>query len=79
MIPLTPRQQQVLDFIRRTFVEEQRMPSLREIAESVGIRSPNGIVCHLRALQKKGLIRLERHRARSIRLLKVRVVLEPIE
>jgi repressor LexA len=30
---------------------------VREIAAEFGIRSPNGVVAHLRALEKKGFIK----------------------
>jgi DNA-binding MarR family transcriptional regulator len=79
MRPLTQRQREVLNFILKFFPNEQRMPSVREIGEHFSI-SPNGVTAHLHALAKKGFIALpERQKARAIKLLGVRVMLEPIK
>ena len=43
-------------------------PTVREIAEHMDIRSPNGVVGHLRALVRKGLIRRNANKARAIEL-----------
>lgn len=58
--PLTDRQQEILDFIRRHLEEHQKLPSVRELAIEFGIRSPNGVSCHLHALAAKGRIRWAR-------------------
>lgn len=61
---LTPRQQEVLDFIR----ERTRSygPTIREIMAEFGFTSPNGAVCHLVALERKGLIRRHANQIRGI-------------
>ena len=43
-------------------------PTVREIGNEFGIRSPNGVMCHLKALEKKGLIIREPNMARAIQL-----------
>jgi repressor LexA len=53
--PLTARQAEVLEFIKAN--SGMYGPAVREIAIAFGIRSPNGVVAHLRALEKKGYIR----------------------
>jgi repressor LexA len=53
--PLTARQAEVLEFIRAN--SGMYGPAVREIAAKFGIRSPNGVVAHLRALEKKGFIK----------------------
>jgi repressor LexA len=53
--PLTARQAEVLEFIRAN--SGMYGPAVREIAAEFGIRSPNGVVAHLRALEKKGFIK----------------------
>lgn len=63
---LTARQQEVLDVIKAFRRAHGKSPTVREIAKLVGIGSPNGVVCHLLALAKKGLIRWDRRQARSI-------------
>jgi repressor LexA len=42
---------------------------VREIGSAHGITSPNGVICHLRALAKKGLIEHDRLKSRGIRLV----------
>lgn len=63
---LTKRQQAIFDFIRTMITNSGFGPTIREIAEEMGYRSPNGVMCHLRALQKKGLINRTSNKSRSI-------------
>lgn len=63
---LTRRQQIVFDFIRNCMIEEGYGPTIREIADEMGFRSPNGVICHLTALEKKGLITRTNNKSRSI-------------
>jgi repressor LexA len=65
---LTQRQRQVLDFIRDKMTNRGYGPTVREIGESFSIRSPNGVMCHLKALEKKGLIIREPNMSRAIQL-----------
>lgn len=65
---LTPRQQKVYEFIRDKIRGRGYGPTVREIAEHFGIQSPNGVVCHLKALEKKGFIVREANMSRAIRL-----------
>lgn len=53
---LTPKQQQIFDFIRGYIEENGYPPAIRDIGVAFDIVSPNGVMCHLRALQKKGYI-----------------------
>ena len=48
--PLTDRQQKVFDFLREYARGYGFPPTLREIGDSVGINSPNGVRGHLAAL-----------------------------
>ena len=63
--PLTEKQQAILDFIRRTTYLEQRPPTVREIGDQFGIRSPNGVLTHLRALAKKGRLQATAYASRG--------------
>lgn len=65
---LTPRQHQILDFIRETQEREGSPPTRAEICGAFGFRSPNAAESHLRALASKGALTLEDGRARGIRL-----------
>jgi len=51
---LTQRQEEVYKFIREKIRGRGYGPTVREIATQFGIHSPNGVVCHLKALEKKG-------------------------
>lgn len=65
---LTKQQQAVYDFIRQCMIARAYGPTVREIGEHMGIRSPNGVVCHLRALEKKGVIVRSANKSRAIEL-----------
>jgi len=68
MSELTPRQSEVLSFIR-DFIEDTGMPPTRaEIATKLGFRSANAAEEHLRALQRKGSIELMPGTSRGIQL-----------
>lgn len=66
---LTKRQKAVYEFIRDKIRTRGYGPTVREIATKFKIGSPNGVVCHLKALQKKGFISREPHRSRAIQLI----------
>jgi repressor LexA len=66
---LTERQRQIYDFIRDKIESRGYGPTVREIGEGFDIQSPNGVMCHLNALVKKGLITREGRQARAIRLV----------
>lgn len=65
---LTDRQQNVYDMIRGLIVKRGYGPTVREIGEHFGIKSPNGVMCHLRALERKGLITRSPNKSRAIEL-----------
>jgi len=66
---LTDRQKQVYEFIRDKIHNRGYGPTVREIGEQFQISSPNGVMCHLRALEKKGLITRQRNKSRAIELV----------
>lgn len=65
---LTERQQHILEFIRDQIAVRGYGPTVREIGNQFGIKSPNGVMCHLKALEKKGLITRESYSARAIQV-----------
>lgn len=69
MAKLTPRQQEILDFIRNTVEVLGAPPTRAEISSAFGFASPNAAEEHLKALAKKGSIILEPGAARGIRLV----------
>lgn len=66
---LTERQKEIYHFIRQKIESRGYGPTVREIGEAFQIKSPNGVMCHLKALEKKGLITREEHAARAIQLV----------
>lgn len=64
---LTPRQKELLDFIRR-YTDEQGgiSPSYEEMATYVGLQSKSGIHRLVLSLEERGFIRRLENRARSI-------------
>ncbi|MFI5461746.1 MAG: transcriptional repressor LexA [Isosphaerales bacterium] len=66
---LTPRQREIYNFIRSKIQGRGYGPTVREIGVHFEIKSPNGVMCHLKALQKKGLIHREPNMSRAIQLL----------
>ena len=65
---LTDRQKAVYQFIREKIRQRGYGPTVREIGAHFRISSPNGVMCHLRALEKKGLIDREPNMSRAITL-----------
>lgn len=66
---LTDRQRDIYEFIRVKIESRGYGPTVREICHAFDIKSPNGVMCHLKALEKKGLIIREGRSARAIQLV----------
>jgi repressor LexA len=66
---LTPRQREIYDYIRDLIENRGYPPTVREIGKHFEIESPNGVMCHLKALEKKGLIVRQEGKARAIQLV----------
>ncbi len=63
---LTPRQQEILDYIEQCMQIDGMPPTRAEIVERFGFASPNAAQCHLRALAARGAIELRSGTARGI-------------
>lgn len=63
---MTSRQREFFDFIRDRIRGHQPAPSVREFMARFGINSPNGVMCHLRALERKGVIERTAYQSRGI-------------
>lgn len=66
---LPPRQQQILELIQRTVTEQGYPPSVREIGEYLGLRSPASVHRHLKGLEDAGHIRRDSTKPRAIVVL----------
>jgi len=76
---LTERQNEIYQFIRKKILTRGYGPTVREIAEHFNIRSPNGVMCHLRALEAKRYIARSPNLSRAIRLLGDRPAAESVQ
>lgn len=65
---LTERQQAIYQFLKDKIINRGYGPTVREIGDAFDIRSPNGVMGHLKALERKGLIKRKSHISRSIQL-----------
>ena len=68
MRPLTPRQAEILELIKRNIADTGMPPTRAEIASTLGFRSANAAEEHLKALAKKGYIEIMPGTSRGIRL-----------
>ena len=72
--PLTAKQRRVFKYICRC-IESGWPPTVREIGQEFGIRSPNGVMAHLKALERKGYIKRANSDARAIAVEGMEVML----
>lgn len=66
--PLTDKQRAIYDYIKECIEVDRRPPTVREIADQFGMRSPKGATDHLTALERKGWIDRTPHSSRGIQL-----------
>jgi len=65
---LTDRQKEVFEFVRGAMRQAMRPPTVREIADHFGFRSPKAATDHLTALERKGYIRRRGRKSRNIEI-----------
>ena len=63
---LTARQQELLDFLHEAYNETGVIPSTREIQAHFGFASQTAAMSHLRALERKGVIKRLPNKARAV-------------
>ncbi|WP_040260714.1 transcriptional repressor LexA [Pseudomonas massiliensis] len=68
MQKLTPRQAEILAFIKRCLDDNGFPPTRAEIAQELGFKSPNAAEEHLKALARKGAIEMTPGASRGIRI-----------
>ena len=69
MNDLTPRQRQILEYIKREVQQRGYPPSVREIGQAVGLSSSSTVHGHLGKLEEKGYIRRDPTKPRAIEIL----------
>ena len=68
MKQLSPMRQKILDYISAYTDDNGYPPSVREICQAVGLRSPSTVHSHLKILQDAGLLEKGEGKTRSITL-----------
>ena len=63
---LTAKQQQIYDFISAFTAQNGYPPSVREIGQAVGLRSPSTVHFHLKGLEQAGVIAKAEGKTRAI-------------
>jgi repressor LexA len=65
---VTDRQRAILDYLRGFVDEHGYPPTVREIGEAVGLRSPSTVHAHLAQLERAGLLRRDPTKPRALEL-----------
>ena len=65
---ITSKQQEILTYIKDTILEKGYPPTVREICETVGLRSTSSVHSHLSSLEKNGYIRRDPTKPRAIEI-----------
>lgn len=63
---LTPKQNEILEFIQRFIDQHHYSPSYREIMHHFDLTSPGSVYKHIRMLQRKGVLTADKHSHRSL-------------
>ena len=68
MTKLTPKQQQIYNYILQFTNEHGYPPSVREIGAAVGLKSPSTVHFHMKGLEEAGMIVKAEGKTRAISL-----------
>jgi repressor LexA len=68
MDDLTPRQRRIVEFIKETSLQRGYPPTVREIGEAVGLTSSSSVHSQLANLERRGLLRKDPTKPRTIGL-----------
>jgi len=66
---LTDRQAAIFSFIKEFTINKGYPPTIPETQKKFGIKSPNGVTNHLKALIRKGYIKRDFSRARALNII----------
>lgn len=66
---ITPKQQQILDYIKEEILKKGYPPTVRDIGLAVNLKSTSSVFSHLSALEKKGFIRKDPTKPRAIEVI----------
>lgn len=66
---ITPKQQEILEYIKETILKKGYPPAVREICEAVHLKSTSSVHSHLETLEEKGYIRKDPTKPRTIEII----------
>ncbi|MBR0131860.1 MAG: transcriptional repressor LexA [Lachnospiraceae bacterium] len=66
---LSSKQLEILEYIKKNILEKGFPPSVRDIGEAVGLSSTSSVHSQLANLEKKGFIRRDNFKSRSIEIV----------
>lgn len=66
---ISPKQQEILDYIKNEILNKGFPPAVREICEAVHLKSTSSVHSHLEALEKNGYIRRDATKPRAIEII----------
>ena len=66
---ITPKQQEILDFIKSEILHKGYPPAVRDICEAVHLKSTSSVHSHLETLEKNGYIRRDPTKPRAIEII----------
>ena len=66
---ISPKQAEILEFIRQEYLRKSYPPTVREICEAVHLKSTSSVHSHLEALERNGYIRRDPTKPRTIEIL----------
>jgi len=66
---ITPKQQEILEYIKETILKKGYPPAVREICEAVHLKSTSSVHSHLETLEDKGYIRRDPTKPRTIEII----------
>lgn len=67
-VELTPKQEEIFEYMKSIILERGYPPSVREIGIAVNLKSTSSVFAHLEALEKKGYIRKDPSKPRAIEI-----------
>jgi repressor LexA len=74
MQELTPKQQELLDWIAEFIDKNGFSPTVREMMRGVGLKSPAPVQARLDILKKKGWVRWVHRQTRTVRIVQVQAI-----
>lgn len=66
---ITPKQQEILEFIKSEILKKGYPPAVRDICEAVHLKSTSSVHSHLETLEKNGYIRRDPTKPRAIEII----------